>query len=663
MNAAFSTTSPAGLKPMAVNQSSPGSYFDSKVPLPIYQSQSTKPKPAQQQLQNLESFPDSRGPQLGPSSMQLRSRSGFNALSLAIVPALAMQQLASSDYADPFSFSKAAVNPYTSYNSMSTSGGQGTTGLTGVIGSGKEKLAAETEALVMPVSRLVESPEVKPSSLLKQYDYTSQDTTNYQLVKEGFAKCRECSLSSNNYCIVCSGKKKVTLSAELIGLRDFIITRSQALQTDLLGSIKENLAKLQLQGKGEKRRGSDSVEPHTKQEGSGSLDRKLLKHSSTQPLHEKPQFKKSIEELEDDDNFSSEDFANEPEVDAIVNKAMDKLMRKEKMGKKEFRDKNKKTTNIPAPQPKYKPTEKEILQKTADILKVQSSIRKKTEELINVDNIPPVSQLIIPAPSNANKGQTNAVMTSSLVSRNSQISSEPFASQLTLSGVANNKSCCENCGEKLIVGKLYRCEKCEDFDFCENCYTQKDTLHDKDHKFVEINIGNELTRSGLEKRQSTVSGLGRLSGNRRSILVKHTYSLDPNPTVVADNDNLKVTMQLTNTGNEAFPSDTQVKCRTQGLEDQTIVLGNVTMGRCQTFGLILPKQKLTMFRKKALLDFELLTSQPDKAFPEFTLTIAKDDDAGWTASCSVKDDKKHSTAHEKFSRCGNMLAHLFIHHK
>jgi len=44
----------------------------------------------------------------------------------------------------------------------------------------------------------------------------------------------------------------------------------------------------------------------------------------------------------------------------------------------------------------------------------------------------------------------------------------------------------DGCNTNPIVGVRYKCNKCPDFDFCQNCYDQGQ--HDKTHDFITLNI-------------------------------------------------------------------------------------------------------------------------------------------------------------------------------
>jgi len=45
---------------------------------------------------------------------------------------------------------------------------------------------------------------------------------------------------------------------------------------------------------------------------------------------------------------------------------------------------------------------------------------------------------------------------------------------------------CDGCSKSPIVGNRYKCNGCEDFDFCEDCYKNKIQEHNKDHSFKLI---------------------------------------------------------------------------------------------------------------------------------------------------------------------------------
>jgi len=44
---------------------------------------------------------------------------------------------------------------------------------------------------------------------------------------------------------------------------------------------------------------------------------------------------------------------------------------------------------------------------------------------------------------------------------------------------------CDGCNKTPIVGNRYKCNDCEDFDFCEDCHTKKS--HQEGHSFRLIN--------------------------------------------------------------------------------------------------------------------------------------------------------------------------------
>jgi predicted ATP-dependent serine protease len=45
---------------------------------------------------------------------------------------------------------------------------------------------------------------------------------------------------------------------------------------------------------------------------------------------------------------------------------------------------------------------------------------------------------------------------------------------------------CENCGKKPVVGNLYKCANCEDYNLCEQCYTASTYDHFAHHLFLKL---------------------------------------------------------------------------------------------------------------------------------------------------------------------------------
>lgn len=45
---------------------------------------------------------------------------------------------------------------------------------------------------------------------------------------------------------------------------------------------------------------------------------------------------------------------------------------------------------------------------------------------------------------------------------------------------------CENCGKKPVVGNLYKCANCEDYNLCEQCYSQGSFEHFSYHIFMKL---------------------------------------------------------------------------------------------------------------------------------------------------------------------------------
>jgi len=56
-----------------------------------------------------------------------------------------------------------------------------------------------------------------------------------------------------------------------------------------------------------------------------------------------------------------------------------------------------------------------------------------------------------------------------------------FGDQIVHFGVT-----CDGCNKHPIVGNRYKCQGCQDFDFCEKCYTELKEHHPKEHEFTKI---------------------------------------------------------------------------------------------------------------------------------------------------------------------------------
>lgn len=45
---------------------------------------------------------------------------------------------------------------------------------------------------------------------------------------------------------------------------------------------------------------------------------------------------------------------------------------------------------------------------------------------------------------------------------------------------------CENCGKKPVIGNLFKCANCEDYNLCEQCYTSNQFDHYSYHIFMKL---------------------------------------------------------------------------------------------------------------------------------------------------------------------------------
>lgn len=59
---------------------------------------------------------------------------------------------------------------------------------------------------------------------------------------------------------------------------------------------------------------------------------------------------------------------------------------------------------------------------------------------------------------------------------------------------------CENCGKKPVIGNLYKCANCEDYNLCEQCYTQNQFEHFSYHIFMKFTKPLKL----VEKNPTTI---------------------------------------------------------------------------------------------------------------------------------------------------------------
>jgi hypothetical protein len=62
-----------------------------------------------------------------------------------------------------------------------------------------------------------------------------------------------------------------------------------------------------------------------------------------------------------------------------------------------------------------------------------------------------------------------------------QSQSEDVKAAMTHEGIT-----CDNCGKKPVIGNLFKCANCEDFNLCDQCYTQNQFEHFSYHVFMKF---------------------------------------------------------------------------------------------------------------------------------------------------------------------------------
>jgi len=60
---------------------------------------------------------------------------------------------------------------------------------------------------------------------------------------------------------------------------------------------------------------------------------------------------------------------------------------------------------------------------------------------------------------------------------------------------------CDGCNKTPIVGNRYKCTQCNDFDYCSDCYKNKNNIHNPEHKFDVIEKPRTTNKCGDWKKK------------------------------------------------------------------------------------------------------------------------------------------------------------------
>lgn len=187
-------------------------------------------------------------------------------------------------------------------------------------------------------------------------------------------------------------------------------------------------------------------------------------------------------------------------------------------------------------------------------------------------------------------------------------------SDLSIMLKTNPNSVCDGCNTSPIIGTMYTCEDCGDYDLCENCYDNKNYTHDETHTFktnaeesLVLEPDRNLTRSSLIDSRHTIG-----------------YSLMATCSSMISDGTVLLEVLVSNKSKQQFPTDTKVVGISEEIRGLSYTIGEVNPGCSELVNIKLNNSVLGDLRKKVHLHFEIRSNKDEFCMKEFVIGIEKD---------------------------------------
>lgn len=478
--------------------------------------------------------------------------------------------------------------------------------------------------------------DLEEEEILHNYS-TDLDPQYYHLISKGQIPCGICKGHQDILCNLCMGLDRIELSSDFKQLRDYIFESTEKLfqkvaaktskQTQILNKTVPafQIPIVSESAMNDTRKLEHAPIPEAKQIRQLPMNTAAVVHKLVHAIDNAKNMEENPWEVKEPPRkvSSFEEELNLSE-DEIVSRHAEAAFRK-----LENRQKNSKYTGRKTSVNKKcgtSPKGNTVLtrQKTSEVVqqrkesqqtKVQSSLRKKTEDFIHVDPANELQRinfsLVEPEPDflSVPKLQINKTVDdmNSLSKTNSMPRQESVCT----------RNICESCGCQNLIGNIYRCDLCEEFELCEGCYMDKNKSHDPSHTFTQAI--SELSQS---IRAGSLMGSRVYGSNRRNSKFVYTYDIFKIDNLRVTGDNMDIMLQITNTSGEPFPDDVVFKCREEHLQSGDCRIGQLGKDASKIVTVSLVVNELKFVKRHVTVDFEVVSlGSSHKHFENFKIKI------------------------------------------
>lgn len=467
---------------------------------------------------------------------------------------------------------------------------------------------------------------------------TDLDPSYYNMIIQGQIPCSLCKGNQDILCNLCLGLDKIELSEDFLLLKDHILNSTDKLYQKVLASSASQVTKMNrtvpaFQGtelndfslndtrKPETAALDEDKPPRLLSNQTVSLAPKLFQLSEVAAEFDSPTWDHEGPPREvssfDEELEQSEDDMTAKHAEAAFRKLDNRQKSNKNMSKKSVVNRKSGTS------PKHNTTL--ARQKTSEIVqqrketqqnKVQSSLRKKTEDYIYIDPENELQRinlsLIMPETEKSFRPTLKLTKTIDDMTSLSKTYSIPKSESCC------GRNICEGCGGQNLIGSVYKCEACEDFELCEVCYMDKGNFHDPSHRFIQAI--SELSQS--IRATSSLMGSRIYGGNRRNSKFVYTYEVFQMNNLTVTQDCLDIMLQLRNTSGEPFPDDVIARCREEHMQPGDTKIGHLAPENSKIITVSLLRKELKFERRTVTIDFEVLSlTSSHKHFANFRIKL------------------------------------------
>lgn len=227
----------------------------------------------------------------------------------------------------------------------------------------------------------------------------------------------------------------------------------------------------------------------------------------------------------------------------------------------------------------------------------------------------------------------------------------------------NTGKICDSCGQNPIIGIVFSCVECEDYELCDNCFKHDLYMHDDDHELLaDMQV---MQRSDIPPEMYRHNNSGKVMSQSYNVKscqkMKMTYVVKSTLVSKIKQGAINTQIRITNTSTQTYPQNTKVVCISPPkLSNMSFLVGDISKNESYSFNFSFNWDHL---REKEVINsaeiqFKIVANEKEMiSWDNFAVGFITKDNMHWKCSSAIISKEKEGQK-TKTRRVEGMFSNL-----